>query len=361
MSPRNRGGHPGRAAAPAAGDVSLRPILGASARMQRLLRLVSRVAPTDSTVLVLGESGTGKELVARSLHVLSRRAQAPFVAVNVGAIPEALMESELFGHARGSFTGATAERMGLVEEADHGTLFLDEIGDMPLPTQVKLLRMLENGEVRRVGENTPRMVDVRVVAATHRDLQSLVADGRFRADLYFRLNVVQLDLPPLRERREDIGLLASFFLDRAAQKQRRGRLEFAPEAMALLQRYDYPGNVRELENAIEHAVALTEGGEIGPHDLPAAIRTPRMLPLSGVPGAPSHAFGGPQQAPPEPARNAEADTRPLDVVLREHVLAALTRHRGNATAAAKQLGISRTTMWRMLKRWGVSRSAIKGS
>ena len=368
VSPRNRGGQPGRAAAPAAGEVSLRPILGASARMQRLLRLVSRVAPTDSTVLVLGESGTGKELVARSLHVLSRRAQAPFVAVNVGAIPEALMESELFGHARGSFTGATTERMGLVEEADHGTLFLDEIGDMPLPTQVKLLRMLENGEVRRVGENAPRMVDVRVVAATHRDLQSLVADGRFRADLYFRLNVVQLDLPPLRERREDIGLLASFFLDRAAQKQHRGRLEFAPEAMALLQRYDYPGNVRELENAIEHAVALTEGGEIGPHDLPAAIRTPRMLAspagasgshaLAGAPaGAPA---GAAQQTAPE-ATGHPNDTRPLDVVLREHVLAALTRHRGNATAAAKQLGISRTTMWRMLKRWGVSRSAIKGS
>ncbi len=348
------------------GEVSLQPILGASSRMQRLLRLVARVAPTDSTVLVLGESGTGKELVARSLHLLSRRAQGPFVAVNVGAIPEALMESELFGHARGSFTGATTERMGLVEEADHGTLFLDEIGDMPLATQVKLLRMLENGEVRRVGENAPRLVDVRVVAATHRDLTALVADGRFRADLYFRLNVVQLDLPPLRERRDDVGLLASFFLDRAARRQEREPLEFTPDAMALLQRYDYPGNVRELENAIEHAVALSEGGTIGPADLPAAIRNPRMLPgtasdapaFGGAPTGPLHAR--PHTAPEARPGDFE-DTRPLDVVLREHVLRTLNRHRGNATTAAKQLGISRTTLWRMLKRWGVSRSAIKGS
>ncbi len=334
--------------------------------MQRLLRLVARVAPTDSTVLVLGESGTGKELVARSLHLLSRRAQGPFVAVNVGAIPEALMESELFGHSRGSFTGATTERMGLVEEADQGTLFLDEIGDMPLATQVKLLRMLENGEVRRVGENAPRIVDVRVVAATHRDLTALVADGRFRADLYYRLNVVQLDLPPLRERRDDIGLLASFFLDRAARRQERGAVEFTPDAMALLQRYDYPGNVRELENAIEHAVALSEGALIAPADLPAAIRNPRMLP--GV-ASDAPAFGGAAipDGPVVPAGHAvpEArpgdDSRPLEVVLREHVLRMLNRHRGNATTAAKQLGISRTTLWRMLKRWGVSRSATKGS
>ena len=328
--------------------------------MQRLLRLVARVAPTDSTVLVLGESGTGKELVARSLHLLSRRAQGPFVAVNVGAIPEALMESELFGHAKGSFTGATTERVGLVEEADHGTLFLDEIGDMPLATQVKLLRMLESGEVRRVGENTPRLVDVRVVAATHRDLTALVAEGKFRADLYFRLNVVQLDLPPLRERREDVGLLASYFLDRSARRQERGTLEFTPEAMALLQRYDYPGNVRELENAIEHAVALSEGKRIAPADLPAAIRSPRLLPRTGTPEAagfdppPRTSARGVEWAPPE------HDVR-LDTISRQHVLRTLTRHRGNATTAAKALGISRTTLWRMLKRWGTSRAAVKGS
>src|SRR5437762_6982447 len=209
---------PGRVGRPQRSDVRLPPILGASPRMQRLLKLVARVAPTDSTVLLLGESGTGKELVARSLHVLSRRSQGPFVAVNVGALPDSLIESELFGYVRGAFTGASGDRAGLIEEAHRGTLFLDEIGDMPLATQVKLLRTLEENEVRRLGENAPRLVDVRVVAATHRDLQALVAEGRFRGDLYYRLNVVQVELPPLRERGGDVGLLASFFLDRAARR-----------------------------------------------------------------------------------------------------------------------------------------------
>jgi DNA-binding NtrC family response regulator len=333
------------------GDLALQPIVGASARMQRLLRLVARVAPTDSTVLILGESGTGKELVARSLHVLSNRARRPFVPVNVGALPETLIESELFGHARGAFTGAAGERAGLVEEADHGTLFLDEIGDMPLGTQVKLLRTLENNEVRRVGENTPRMVDVRVVAATHRDLRELVADGRFRADLYYRLNVVQIELPPLRERREDIGLLASFFLERASRRLHRPAVRFSPEAMALLEKYDYPGNVRELENAIEHAVAVSEREVLGPADLPAEIRSPRLL--SGF------AAGGRPAAPP--AAPADRDSLSLEEVTREHVLRVLELHRGNTTTASKQLGVSRTTLWRMLKRWGVARPGLKGT
>ena len=351
-----RGSRRSVAGAPAR-EFSLQPILGASARMQRLLRLVSRVAPTDSTVLLLGESGTGKELVARSLHLLSRRAQGPFVPVNVGALPESLVESELFGHARGAFTSAAGERAGLVEEADHGTLFLDEIGDMPLPAQVKLLRTLENGEVRRVGENAPRMVDVRVIAATHRDLQALVAEGRFRADLYFRLNVVQLELPPLRERREDIGLLASYFLDRAARRQERGALVFRPEAMALLEKYDYPGNVRELENAIEHAVTLSEGDVIGPADLPMAIRSPRLLPRAADEDEPGDASFARVVAGTGPDRDAMS----LDAVTREHVLRVLARHGGNATAAAKQLGVSRTTLWRMLKRWGVERWTAGGA
>ncbi len=356
--------HPAPAAV-ADGDLSMRPILGASQRMQRLLRLVQRVAPTDSTVLILGESGTGKELVARSLHLLSRRSRGPFVPVNVGALPEALVESELFGYARGAFTNATGERAGLVEEADHGTLFLDEIGDMPLPAQVKLLRTLENGEVRRLGENSARIVDVRVLAATHRDLLALVAQGRFREDLYYRLNVVQLELPPLRDRREDIGLLASWFMDRTARKQGRTPLEFSPEAMALLEKYDYPGNVRELENAIEHAVTLAEGDVVGPADLPAAIRSPRLLPRNvDEPGAPAGA--GAAAAAAAVARalaEAEAarDERSLEDVTREHVLRVLERHRGNATAAAKQLGLSRTTLWRMLKRWGVERAASGGA
>ena len=332
------------------GDLALPPILGASARMQRVLRLVSRVARTDSTVLITGESGTGKELIARSLHVLSRRAVARFVAVNVGALPEGLVESELFGHARGAFTGASVDRVGLVETADGGTLFLDEIGDMPLPAQVKLLRTLENNEVRRVGENVARMVDVRVVAATHRDLQRSIHDGRFREDLFYRLAVVQIDLPPLRERREDIGLLASYFLDRRAVALGREGAQFTPEAMRVLERYDWPGNVRELENAIEHALAISEGKRIQAGDLPAGVRAPRMLPHVASPSALREAVGR--------ALDAEREVRvrkSLDEIDREHVLQVLERHHGNATAAAKQLGLSRTTLWRLLKRWGVPR------
>ena len=211
-------------------EVLYKDIVGASPKIQRILRLVSRVAPTNSTVLLIGESGTGKELIARSLHVQSRRAQGPFVPVNVGAIPETLVESELFGYARGAFTGAAVEREGLIEEADHGTLFLDEISEMPQTAQVKLLRALESSEVRRLGDNVIRVVDLRVVAATNRDLKTLVDLGRFREDLYYRLNVVQIDLPPLRERREDIGLLASYFLARTSERMGRPGMSFSPEA-----------------------------------------------------------------------------------------------------------------------------------
>src|SRR5262245_6292812 len=246
--------------------------------MRRVFRLVRKVAPTDSTVLLIGESGTGKELIARSLHVQSHRASGPFVPVNVAALPESLIESELFGHVRGAFTGASVERPGLVEAADRGTLFLDEIGDMPLATQVKLLRTIESSEVRRLGDNATRLVDIRVIAATHRDLRREVAAGRFREDLYYRLNVVQIELPPLRERREDIGLLASYFLERASARAGRGAMEFSPEARRSLERYDYPGNVRELENAVEHAVAVAEGTTLLPSDLPPAVTAPRLLP-----------------------------------------------------------------------------------
>jgi DNA-binding NtrC family response regulator len=286
------------------------------------------------------------------------------VPVNVGALPESLIESELFGYTKGSFTGANADHPGLVEEAHHGTLFLDEIGDMPMSSQVKLLRTLENNEVRRLGENTPRLVDVRVIAATHRDLQALVADGRFRGDLYYRLNVVQLELPALRERPEDIGLLASYFLERAARRTGRKSLRFAPEAMALLARHEWPGNVRELENAIEHAVAVSDHDALGPNDLPASVRLPRLLTRGAGAEQDWHGDGF---APESPARGGrtrtsrDPDARTLDEVTREHVLRVLGRHGGNAAAAARQLGVSRTTLWRMLKRWGVSRNAVKGS
>ena len=352
---------PSRRPRRAPAEVALSPIVGASARMQRLLKLVSRVAPTDSTVLILGESGTGKELVARSLHVLSKRAQGPFVPVNVGALPETLVESELFGYARGAFTGANTDRPGLVEEAHGGTLFLDEIGDMPLAAQVKLLRTLENNEVRRLGETTPRLVDVRVIAATHRDLQSYVADGRFRGDLYYRLNVVQLEIPPLRERAEDVGLLASYFLERAARRTGR-KLRFAADAMGLLLQHDWPGNVRELENTVEHAVAVTDADVLVALDLPASVRSPRLLTRTA--GEPADATWPEREAAPRGSRGRAArdpDSRTLEDVTREHVLRVIARHDGNATAAARQLGVSRTTLWRMLKRWGVSRRAVQGT
>jgi len=338
-----------------ADDAFLPNILGASPKMQRILRLVSRVAATESTVLLLGESGTGKELIARSIHVQSRRSAGPFVPVNLGAIPETLMESELFGHARGAFTGATGERRGLIEAADRGTLFLDEVGDMPQQSQVKLLRVLENGEVRRVGDDAARRVDVRVVAATHRDLLAQIQAGRFREDLYYRLNVVQIELPPLRERREDIGLLASYFLERAARREIRGPMTFSTDAAALLERYDFPGNVRELENAVDHAVAVAEGLVVRPEDLPGSIRAPRLLPR---PSAGAVFTAGTVTTPgAAPAGDESArDEWSLADVEREHIRRVLARHRGNATYAARQLGISRTTLWRKLRQYGLSRT-----
>ena len=332
--------------------------------MRRIFRLVRKVAGTDSTVLLAGESGTGKELIARSLHVQSRRAAGPFVPVNVGALPESLIESELFGHVRGAFTGASEDRPGLIEAADRGTLFLDEIGDMPLATQVRLLRTLESSEVRRVGDNATRLVDIRVIAATHRDLRREVASGRFREDLFYRLNVVQIDLPPLRERREDIGLLASYFLERVSARAGRPGLAFSPEAMQRLERYDYPGNVRELENAIEHAVAVAEGRVIVGADLPAAIRSPRLLPegtgegFEGVP-RPVESVGAwraERGGPPVVEDGAPRQTWSLADVEKEHIQLVLARHRGNATTAARQLGISRTTLWRKLREYGLRRT-----
>ncbi|HET7224991.1 MAG TPA: sigma 54-interacting transcriptional regulator [Candidatus Eisenbacteria bacterium] len=345
----SRGRGPGAAASRSAGipeAAFLRDMIGASPKMQRIFRLVSKVAATESTVLITGESGTGKELVARSIHLQSRRASAPFVPVNIGAVPETLLESELFGAARGAFTGAAVDRAGLIEAADHGTLFLDEVGDMPLVTQVKLLRTLENNEVRRLGDQQLRMVDVRVIAATHRDLQVEIEAGRFRADLYYRLNVVQIALPPLRERREDIGLLASYFLEQNAAREGRPKLGFSPEAEAALERYDWPGNVRELQNAVAHAVAVSDGDVVQAPDLPPAVRAPRLLPRQ------EEAAVSPDGVVPRPR-----ETWSLAEVEKEHIARVLARHHANTTAAAKQLGISRTTLWRKLRRYGLKRLA----
>ncbi|PKM04481.1 MAG: response regulator [Gammaproteobacteria bacterium HGW-Gammaproteobacteria-6] len=233
-------------------------IIGSCAPMQTLFKRIGKVAPTDSTVLIQGESGTGKELVARALHEHSRRAKAPMISVNCAAIPETLIESELFGHEKGAFTGATAGRTGLVEAADGGTLFLDEIGELPLEAQARLLRVLQEGEIRRVGSVQSHKVDVRLVAATHRDLKTLARQGLFREDLYYRLNVIELRLPPLRERDDDVMLIANALLARAARTMQQEGLHFTPEATLAIRRHSWPGNVRELENAVERAAILCD-------------------------------------------------------------------------------------------------------
>jgi two-component system response regulator AtoC len=322
---------PWQPSTPAYGD-----ILGATPKMQRIFKLVAKVAPTESTVLILGESGTGKELIARALHLQSHRQHGAFVPVNCAALPENLIESELFGYARGAFTGAATTKRGLIEEADGGTLFLDEIGDMPLSTQIKLLRFLENNEVRRLGENETRIVNVRVIAATNVELKRLMLDGRFREDLFYRLNVVTIELPPLRERREDIPLLAGYFLEKYARRASKTIDGFAADAKAAIVQYDYPGNVRELENAIQRAVTLADGRQIARVDLPPSFFAPSLL-ESG--------------APNEDAR----DSWSLEDLERDHIVRVLKRQKGNVTNTARQLGISRTTLWRKMHRYHLAR------
>ena len=311
-------------------------IVGRSPLLATSLALAEKVARHPSTVLVTGESGTGKELVARYIHRASPRAALPFVAVNCGAIPESLLESELFGHAKGAFTGATTERDGLFAEADGGTLFLDELGELPMPLQVKLLRALQEGEVRRVGDSVARTVDVRLVAATARDLEADVAEGRFRADLYYRVNVVRIHLPALRERTEDVPELVRYFIDRF---NRRLMLDIAgatPAAMRALMEYPWPGNVRELENVVERAMVLTDQPQLG------------IEQLAGLAVAPAGA-------------GAEAARSPLDLSVKrrtealERVLIAeaLERTRGNRTRAAKLLDLSHRALLYKIREYGI--------
>ena len=304
-------------------------IIGKSRGMQQLFRLIGDVAPSEASVLVRGETGTGKELVARALHYASGRAQGPFVMVNCAALSEGLLESELFGHVQGAFTGAVAERRGRFEEASGGTIFLDEIGDVTPAVQVKLLRVLQERTVERVGDNRSLPVDVRVVSATHRDLEALVAAGRFREDLYYRIKVVSLTLPPLRERREDIPLLAEHFLRRL----RGGAAPvagLAPEALRLLLDHPWPGNVRELENSLEHAHVLSRGRTIRPEHLPPEV-------AAGAGGAARGLTGAPPHSPAE----------------RDLLAAALARTGWNRTRAARQLGIDRSTLWRKIREYGL--------
>jgi Nif-specific regulatory protein len=340
--------------------------------------MAARVAPTDSTVLLLGESGTGKDLLARDIHRLSPRSRGPFIKATCAAIPEGLLESDLFGHEKGSFTGATAPKEGRFELADGGTIFLDEIGDMSLSTQVKLLRVLQEREFERVGSSVTRKVDVRVVAATNRNLERAIAAGQFREDLYYRLNVVSITLPPLRERRQDTLPLIRHFLEKVSKKNARPVPEMDREAMDALLAHSWPGNVRELENAVEHAVIMAAGDRITLRDLPAYLsrratgaqpttpapesaetgQSPAPPPASPGPGHPttepvprSSTGFGVGSGPAEQASDGDAifdsladEGVSLDEMERRMILKALEKTGGNQTRAAKLLGITRRTL-----------------
>jgi len=332
------------------GDIG---IIGSSAAMQELFAKIRKVAPADSTVLIQGESGTGKELVARALHNLSRRAKAPMISVNCAAIPESLIESELFGHEKGAFTGASAGRAGLVEAADGGTLFLDEIGELPLEAQARLLRVLQEGEIRRVGSVQSQKVDVRLIAATHRDLKTLARQGQFREDLYYRLNVIALALPPLRERGQDILEIANSFLQRQGQRMGRDDLNLAEEAQQAILHYRWPGNVRELENAIERAAILSESPEISTELLGIDIDLDAFEDDEGfAEGNPGSAATSSNHEPTE------------DLSLEDYFQHFVLEHQDHMTETelARKLGISRKCLWERRQRLGIprKRSGVTG-
>jgi len=322
----------------------LHGLIGESAAIRDVARVVRRAAPTDATVLITGESGTGKEVVARALHAESRRRGGPFVALNCSALPGELVESELFGHLKGAFTGADRDREGLFEAADGGTLFLDEIGDLALPAQAKLLRALEERQVTRVGATRPTPVDVRVLAATHRPLDRLAAEGAFRQDLLYRLQVITLHLPPLRDRREDVPSIALHFLAEMAARHGRPVRGLSAGARRALLAYDWPGNVRELRNALERAVVMAEGEEIEAADLPAQV-TASAAPL------------GPVDAALADLPFAEARERALDAFDRAYLQAALERHGGNVSATARALDMHRQSLQKKLRQLGLAREA----
>ncbi|MBX3177397.1 MAG: sigma-54-dependent Fis family transcriptional regulator [Candidatus Hydrogenedentes bacterium] len=309
-------------------------LAGNSPAMQKVIRLIQKVAPTDGTVLLLGESGTGKEVLANAVHRLSKRKDQAFVAINCAALPEALLESEMFGHVKGAFTGADQDKVGLFEEADGGTIFLDEIGDMAPITQAKLLRVLQNGEIRRVGSSVPSRVNVRIIAATNRDLVQAVADHKFREDLYFRLNVVQIRIPPLRERMEALPGLIQHFIKLANSRFGKQVQGMDDHTRSLLMNYEFPGNVRELETIIAHAVIMADGDMIRAADLPEQVQfglSPRL----------------------RLAHDAGSTVRSLAEVEETHIRTTLESLNGNQTKAAKLLGISRSTLWRKMKEYGI--------
>jgi len=337
-------------------------IVGRSAPMQDVFKLVGQTAATDATVLITGESGTGKELVARAIYTHSRRAGQPFLAINCAAIPENLLESELFGHEKGAFTGAATQRVGKFEQCNGGTLFLDEIGDMTPPTQTKILRVLQSGSFERVGGNQPVKVDVRVIAATNQPLEEAVAARAFREDLFYRLNVVRIRLPALRERREDIRLLVDYFLRKFARDQASPATAIHPDAVAALERHHWPGNVRELENVIRRSLVVGKAGTImladlppevvserpasAPADGPAAVVRPEELAAGDIPALARALFAW--------ARTHQR-LKVLPAVERELVICALAETGGNQVQAAKLLGITRATLRKRIEKFGIQR------
>jgi len=321
-------------------------LLGESLAMRQVKDTIEKVAPTTASILILGESGTGKELVAREIHHQSDRERGPFVTVNCAAIPDTLVESELFGHRRGAFTGADRDRSGKFKEAHLGTLFLDEIGDMALPAQAKLLRVLQEGQVEPLGGGPAVEVDVRVVAATHRDLRKMAADGAFREDLLFRLRVVDIELPPLRDRDGDVLLLAQHFLEAIGA----GRLRLGPEVETILGSYSWPGNVRELANAMERAAIFCTGGVLRAADLPTDVRREMRNTTVGI------------EPPPELTDEMDfrtAKARAIDSFERSILTTELRRHNGNVSQAARALGLHRQNMQQKLRRLGISAASFK--
>ncbi|NIV93078.1 AAA family ATPase [candidate division KSB1 bacterium] len=313
-------------------------IIGKSEAMQKILEIVARIAQTNTSVLIDGESGTGKELIAQAIHDQSMRSKNPFIVVNCGAMPDTLLESELFGHVRGAFTGATSNKKGLFEVANHGTIFLDEIGETSPATQVKLLRFLQEGEIKPVGSNETVHLDVRVITATNRDLQQMVEEGNFRQDLYYRLNVIQITIPPLRDRKEDILPLAEYFVKKYATKINKTVYGLDEEAQRILKQHDWYGNVRELENAIERAVALCFGDVITKADLPPTVKndTPRQK------------------------ENHYDTNMTLKELERRHIAATLREHDWDYELVTKILGIGRTTLWRKMKEYEISSEDAQG-
>ena len=315
---------------------SFQDILGRSKAMLDLFQILPDISQSSATVLLEGESGTGKELFAAAIHNLSSRKKQPLIKVNCAALPETLLESELFGYKRGAFTDAKKDKPGRFRQAHGGTIFLDEIGDMSKGTQVKLLRVLEQKEYEPLGSTKTEKVDVRIIAATNRDLMEMMHRREFREDLFFRLNVIRLSIPPLRERREDIPLLLDHFIERINLKQSKQIKKLSSSALKILLNYNFPGNVRELENIIEHAIILTKGIEIQPRNLPSYL-------------------GSKQIEPPARAKISEKqDLAVLEKVERDLIARALERNGGNTAATAKELGIHRTTLWRKIKRYGIA-------